>query len=265
VIAQPSLRSVVYGDEEVDLDDPAERYHEASKLYPALAARQTAGIVQLAGSATLQAVSAHAVKRNLQLPTVPLPPALHPRTSLWLAIERRRSSRAFEGSPLRLQALATLLDAGYGTVAPTRRAVPSGGALYPLELFVFARRVEGLTATVCHFDPERRVLEVLCERDVSAELDAASAFPGLLDRAAAAVFVGAVFWRTRFKYGQRGYRFALLEAGHVMQNILLAATALGVPALPLGGFYDDRVDTLLGLNGVDESALYGVVLGGEQR
>ena len=108
------------------------------------------------------------------------------------------------------------------------------------------------------------MLEVLCERDVSNELDAASALPGLLEQTAAVVFIGAVFWRTRFKYGQRGYRFALLEAGHVMQNLLLAATALEIPALPLGGFYDDRVDALLGLNGVDESALYGVVLGGDR-
>lgn len=268
---QPALRSVVYGDESVDLDDPAESYHEASKLYPSLAARQTAGIVRLAASTTLQTVSTDAVRRNLQLPAVPLPPPLRPSASLWSAIERRRSARAFDGSPLGLQTLATLLDAAYGICAPALRTVPSGGALYPLELYVFPSRVESpganaeLAAGAFHFDPERRVLEVLDERDVAAELSAASAVPGLLDETAALIFVGAVFWRTRFKYGQRGYRFALLEAGHVMQNLLLAATALEVPALPLGGFYDDHVDTLLGLNGVDESVLYGVVLGGDRR
>ena len=51
-----------------------------------------------------------------------------------------------------------------------------------------------------------------------------------------------MFWRTRFKYGLRGYRFALLEAGHVMQNAVLAAAALALPALPVGGFYDRRLD-----------------------
>ena len=71
-----------------------------------------------------------------------------------------------------------------------------------------------------------------------------------------------MFWRTRFKYGLRGYRFALLEAGHAAQNLLLAATALRVPALPLGGFFDARVEALLGIDGVDESVLYGIALGG---
>ncbi|HEX7582631.1 MAG TPA: nitroreductase family protein, partial [Gaiellaceae bacterium] len=80
--------------------------------------------------------------------------------------------------------------------------------------------------------------------------------------ATAVVFVTSVFWRTRFKYGLRGYRFALLEAGHVVQNVLLAAAALRVAALPLGGFYDARAEKLLGVDGVDESVVYAVVLGG---
>ena len=73
--------------------------------------------------------------------------------------------------------------------------------------------------------------------------------------------VSAMFWRTRFKYGLRGYRFALLECGHLAQNLLLAATALDLAAVPLGGFYDRRVDQLLGLDGVNESALYMVAAG----
>ena len=70
------------------------------------------------------------------------------------------------------------------------------------------------------------------------------------------IFVAAVFGRTRFKYGVRGYRFALLEAGHVGQNVLLAATALGLGAVPLGGYYDRLTDEFLGLDGVNESTLY---------
>jgi SagB-type dehydrogenase family enzyme len=71
-----------------------------------------------------------------------------------------------------------------------------------------------------------------------------------------------MFWRSRFKYGLRGYRFALLEAGHVVQNLVLAATALGLPALPLGGWYDRRVDELVGADGLDEATVYVVLLGG---
>ena len=71
-----------------------------------------------------------------------------------------------------------------------------------------------------------------------------------------------MFWRSRFKYGLRGYRFALLEAGHVMQNALLAATAMRVPALPLGGFYDCRLDELVGADGLEESTVYAALIGG---
>ena len=73
-----------------------------------------------------------------------------------------------------------------------------------------------------------------------------------------------MIWRSRFKYGERGYRFALLEAGHAAQNMLLAATALALAALPLGGFYDRRLDELVGADGLDEATLYAIALGGRR-
>src|SRR4029077_5789014 len=130
-----SFRSTVYGADRVDLDDAAEQYHEASKLSPALAALQTAGIARLSHSLALQEATSRPVRRNPQLPAVELPRPAHPDASLWSTLDRRRSARGFDGSNLRLRALATVLDAGYG-VRGTRRAVPSGGALYPLELYV---------------------------------------------------------------------------------------------------------------------------------
>lgn len=251
--ASASLRSTIYG--EIDLDDPAEVFHEASKLYPALRERQAAGIMRLAQDNDLHAAAQHPVRRNLQLPTVELTAPSPPDASLWSAIAARRSGHDFTGT-LDVDALATMLLAGYG-----QRAVPSGGALYPLEVYVVTRRLTGLPAGVFHLDPERRVLEVVHEGDVSDALGAAMPASELVADASAVIFVTAVFWRTRFKYGLRGYRFALLEAGHVMQNVLLAATALGVTAFPLGGFYDAPAEALLGVDGVDESVLYGAVLG----
>jgi SagB-type dehydrogenase family enzyme len=82
-------------------------------------------------------------------------------------------------------------------------------------------------------------------------------------RCAALVVVTAVFWRTRCKYGLRGYRFALLEAGHVMQNAVLAATAFGLASVPLAGFFDARLDELLSLDGVEQSTLYALAIGRE--
>ncbi len=88
-----------------------------------------------------------------------------------------------------------------------------------------------------------------------------SPYDELLDAAALLVVVTGVFWRSRFKYGLRGYRFTLLEAGHLGQNLLLAAAALDLAALPVGGFYDRRVERLLGVDGVNESALYLFAVG----
>ena len=66
----------------------------------------------------------------------------------------------------------------------------------------------------------------------------------------------------RFKYGQRGYRFALLEAGHVAQNAALVAAALRLSLLPYGGFYDARLDEILGLDGLDECTVHLLFVGG---
>jgi len=259
--AAPLVRAELYGDGEPALDDPAELFHEASKLYPALAPRQAAGLARLAASDELQAAAARAVRRNPQLPLRALPPPHRPRCSLWSALERRASRRDFRGGALAARTLATLLDAGYGLRDGSRRTVPSGGALYPLELLVAVRAVTGLPAGVHRYDAERHALEehVLC--DPWPALEEACPLPGLLTGGACALLVLAVFGRTRFKYGQRGYRFALLEAGHVVQNVALAAAALDVPALPLGGFYDARVDDLVDADGVEESVVYAVVLG----
>ena len=72
----------------------------------------------------------------------------------------------------------------------------------------------------------------------------------------------AVFVRSRFKYGQRGYRFVLLEAGHVAQNVALTAAALALPMLPYGGFYDLRLDELVGADGLDECTVHLLLVGG---
>jgi SagB-type dehydrogenase family enzyme len=262
--------SAVYGDEGVPLDDPAETYHEASKLYPSTVARQVAGSIRLAASPELQASATRAVRRNRNHRALGLPAALIPDVALADALWARRSRRSFEPGDVTLQELATVLHAGYGVTQPAAgpedpqplRAVPSGGALYPLEMYAVLARVEGAEPGLYHFDPLRHVLEVRPSRVSAPEaLTDASIYPEIVEGCAATLLVTGVFWRSRFKYGLRGYRFALLEAGHLAQNVLLVCAALGLAAVPLGGFYDRPVDELLGVDGVNESVLYAVCLG----
>ncbi|MEU5947265.1 nitroreductase family protein [Micromonospora sp. NPDC047465] len=75
------------------------------------------------------------------------------------------------------------------------------------------------------------------------------------------LFVVAELRRARARYGLRGYRFCAIETGHLAQNLLLAATALGRSAAPLGGFFDDELNHLLLLDGLDSSAFYALTLG----
>jgi SagB-type dehydrogenase family enzyme len=253
----------VYGND-VDASDPAELLHEASKLWPATIGRQMAGVRELDADVALQASSMRSVRRNPALATVELPPAEAPSEPLADVLAGRRSVRQFAETPIALHDLAVLLRVAYGVTSPGRvnrpalRAAPSAGALYPLELHVAAQRVEDLSAGVYHYDPLDDVLRRLADAPDAAAL---SPHAEIVAGAAATVIVSAVFWRSRFKYGLRAYRFTLLEAGHVTQNALLAATALGLGSIVLGGFYDGRVDALLGHDGVNESALVLVCLG----
>ena len=265
------LASRIYGADEVPVDDPAEHYHEASKLYPAFGARATRAR-ELEHDVQLQASCMRAVRRNTRLDAVPLPEPELGKTPFSELVAARRSAREFAPDPVSLDELAGILHAAYGRthqllgdappgIGPQFRATPSGGGLYPLEVFTLAWRVRGLEPGLYHFDPLRRVLEIVRVGDLTAELASATIYPDPATTCAAFLVVTAVFWRTRFKYGLRGYRFALLEAGHVVQNALLAATALGLASVPLAGFFDARMDALLGLDGVEESTLYAVALG----
>jgi len=144
------------------------------------------------------------------------------------------------------------------------RMIPSGGALYPLELYVYARRVDGLSPGLYHFDPEEATLAALIPRpsvDAGRALAPMFVQPELVEGAAAVIFIAAVFFRSTFKYGARGYRFVLLEAGHLAQNAMITATLEGIGATPIGGFFDREVDAFLALDGVNESTVYSLLLG----
>jgi SagB-type dehydrogenase family enzyme len=256
----------VYGEAGVDVDDAAEAYHEASKLSPLTTDHRLPGRL-LAVSRPLRASAARAVKRHPGAPSRRLPRPDLGSTTLATALLRRRSTRDFGREPLAARKLAGLLHAGYGitgwTTQPPQplRAAPSGGALYPLDVYPVVVAVRGFAPGIYHFDPLEHRLELLRDGEPSQALAKLTVYPELLERAAVVVFIAAMFWRSRFKYGLRGYRFTLLEAGHVVQNMLLAAAALDLAAVPVGGFYDRIADDYLSLDGVNESVVYALSVG----
>ncbi len=209
-------------------------------------------------------------------PQVDLPENLmNVPASLSSTILSRASTRELQRQPVTLDQLNVLLQFGYGltrsnTASPLPayfRTVPSGGGLYPLEIFVYVCHCQGLQAGLYHFNPPKRHLKRLLDDslDVRERLAASVVYPHMVQGASLVIFLTGVFERSAFKYGERGYRFILLEAGHVAQNINLTTTALGLGGVNLGGFFDREVDAFLDLDGVTQSTLYILAIGGTSK
>jgi SagB-type dehydrogenase family enzyme len=240
---------------ERNLFSVSELFHENSRI-----SRSAPRIAQSPQSAL---VAPTGFKRYIYAPRVALPdPRAAGTESVWDIMTSRRSVRSYSGRDIDLQCVSDLAFYALGTPDKgKRRCVPSGGGLYPLELYVVAARVERLPAGLYHYDPRSHELCDLGRADCLASVKRAVFIPEAMDNAAAVFVLTAVFGRSKIKYGERAYRFSLLEAGHVMQNICLAATALRLGACPVGGFVDDDMNDLLDVDGVEEAVLYGAVVG----
>ena len=264
VVPTTEFASIVFGPDGVAVDDEAEAFHEASRLYPNVAPARLSALVALGQSAELQQTVARASRTHDHRPGIELPRPRLPRARFRDLLEDRSSEPPRVRRPVSLDKLAAVLAAACGARTradgASRRPAPSGGGLYPLEVYAVPLAVSDLGRSVFHYNPYRHrltPLQPVRERDVASCL----VDPTIAERSAVLLVVTAMFWRTRFKYGLRGYRFALLEAGHVMQNVVLTTTALGLAAVPLGGWYDRRADELVGANGLDEAAVYLVAIG----
>lgn len=245
-------------------------YHENSKLTArrALALREQIDLFASAESGPPEGPKVYPSRKTVELPRVRRR-LLGPR--LDDTLRARRSQRGpFEGGPLRLVELAALLDlsvgvtreAAAGTGDPGRqRAYPSAGGLYPLEIYLVALACPPLETGLYHHDAPRRALALVAPCPPLADLQRLIFADDLWPTAAAALVFTAVLDRTQAKYGERGYRFILLEAGHAAQNVLLAATSLGLSAAPIGGFCEDTLGSALGLDRTVESPVYAILLG----
>ena len=196
---------------------------------------------------------------------LPKPGSSALRELIW----KRRSAREFREENLSQEKLSILLEAAYGTLDIhdadserfLRRSVPSGGGIYPLEIYVFLRRVNELEDGLYRFDYTSHSVELVWSRDMDAELqDAFISFPFIKNANVVLCHV-AVFMRTQKKYGPRGYRYILLEAGHSAQNLCLAATELELGSLCMGGFWDGKLNQLLELDSSSAGAIYSVAIG----
>ncbi len=258
-----NLFDVVYGGDPPAYDDPAECFFEASKLHSRVLNCDLPGALALQKSAELQLFTQRGARPNHSRELSPLPEPAPLPAMLADVLTTRRSASGFGSGELPMDVLAGLLVHSYGTTNPggrLRRPTPSGGALYPIDLFVVAKRVQGLAKGLYHYDPYRNGLTLAREIDFET-LCQATFHPELARDCAAMIVLGATFWRSRFKYGQRGLRFCLMDAGHLMQSLLLLGVGYSLAVRPIGGFLDDEVASAMDFDGVNEAPLYLMLVG----
>lgn len=256
-----------HGDEPPE-GDLAEEFHEASKFYRTTMGRET-NARRLDNNPELRLSAAIGARELPHLPRVPLPPIdadrehrAHP------GVFRNESCRDFSPEPLPVDQLGRALWLSYGAYPrrppaepPARRPVASGGTLYPLELYLLADVTGAGHKGLYHYHVHDHVLEEVRHEVTGDQIRGLGTQPDLLASAPAVVLINGLFWRSRFKYKLRGYRFALMEAGAVIQQMSLVAQTLGLGVLPFAGLFDDQVEQLCDIDGVEESFLNAMLLG----
>lgn len=179
---------------------------------------------------------------------------------LWESLRRRRSERRYQDRPLSREEVAALLWATQGVTLASRhyllRTAPSAGALYPVETYLAVHRVAGVEPGIWHFNIPGFALELVRAGDFRRPLADAGLSQSFLGTAAVVFIWTGILNRARWKYRERAIRYVFLDAGHICQNLMLAATALNLGCCPVGAFFDGEVEALLGVDGEEEPALY---------
>ena len=148
-------------------------------------------------------------------------------------LSARKSCRGYRFQSMSLATLSTILKCAYGITrldsmpgigAAYYRTVPSAGGLFPLEIYVLAREIDGLADGIYHYNLRHHSLEVVRAESWSNEIDHIMVSAPFITNANLIFLLSAVFKRSLKKYGPRGYRYIHLEAGHVAQNLCLIAS-----------------------------------------
>ncbi len=207
-----------------------------------------------------------AYKTYPSAPRVVLPaPETADGIGVWETLARRRSDRRYVDQSLQPAELSQLLWAAQGVTAEGYgvkfRTAPSAGALYPVETYLVVHAVEGIESGVYHYVVGDHELEQLETGDFRRATAQAALDQEIAYRASVVFVWTAVFARSKWKYRQRAYRYIYLDAGHIAQNVALAAVALDLGSCQVAALYDDEANALLGVDGKEESTIYMTTVG----
>ena len=183
-------------------------------------------------------------------------------------IESRRSARIYTQEKMTLEQLSFLLWACQGVKSirgksyATLRTVPSGGARHPFETYLMVRRVEGIRSGAYHYLPMEHALEFLGEMEnMDEKINQSLSGQSWASKANVVFYWSMVPYRAEWRYGIYAHRVALIDAGHMGENLYLACTGIGLGCCAIGAFSDKLSNELFQLDGEEEFMLYVVPVG----
>ena len=207
---------------------------------------------------------------------IPLPPPALGSMTLEESLQQRKSlssdpGASFSGEPITIAQLGSVLGMSYGITRAHRipgtdqtqhfRTTTSAGGLYPLEIYPIVLRVDGLAEGIYHYSVPEHALELVRRGPCLKDFLNVTNYVDMCQNASVVLAVSAVFKRNMSKYLHRGYRFIMNDAGALLQSFYLCGTALRLGTCALGGFFDDPLGDLLGINNVDEAPVICFLLG----
>jgi len=204
----------------------------------------------------------------LPIIALPRPDSLDiPPVDLQDAIEQRTSIRSYAREPITPEELGFLLwctqgvKTIHGNIA-TLRTVPSAGARHAFETYILANDVESLEPGLYRYLAlSHRLQQVDTDPTLALRVTSACFDQQFILRSGAVFLWTAVPYRMTWRYGERGYRDLHLDAGHVCQNLYLAAEAVGCGVCAIAAFDDDAMNHLLGINGKEQFLIYLATVG----
>jgi SagB-type dehydrogenase family enzyme len=196
---------------------------------------------------------------------IKLPGPAYAGKSIEETIRSRRSVRSFTGDSIRLDQLSQILLSADGITHSEggldMRAAPSGGALYPIDIYVVVRGATDIPQGIYHFQVSDSTLELVKAGDFTNALYDAAWDQEAIAEGQVNIILTSRFDRITEKYSDRGYRYAYIEAGAIAENICLQATSLGLGAVIMGAFTDTAVNAMLEIEGLREAALLIIPIG----
>lgn len=187
------------------------------------------------------------------------------------AIENRKSLRNYSNDPLTLDELSFVLwctqgvkDVMPGTV--TFRTVPSAGARHAIETYLLVNNVKGLLPGLYRFLAlEHKLLTINSTTETAVQILNGCLDQPFVQTSAVTFLWTAVTARMNWRYGERGYRYLHLDAGHICQNLYLSAKAINCGVCAIGAFFDDKLNSALGIDGVELFTIYVATLGKKRK